>query len=613
MPEGGFFRKVLSGGEEESPEAEMLASGADPAAVGIAMDAARSGWAPAEKAGVEYLEKQARFVAIQSEHLHEQRVLQLSHLRVRRFSDRLRVATQMFVFLVAALIGLGMAVMVYDAFTARSVIVDIFDAPPDLAARGLSGQVVAGLVLDELTRLGTGKHTIVKRDVSSAWSNDIKVELPETGVSIGELDRMLKSRFGHELHIGGTLLQTETGALVLMVRGSDVLARNFTGAAGDLGRLTTEAAEYVYGESQPPLYASYLEYSDREDEAIAFIKSKLSETSGKNRSFLLYLWGLALRRSGGSPELQIELFRQSLRFDPASWGAYECIALNQIVLGNEEGAWKTSEVMRNLAGGRPGRVDELVYKPWDFMTWNLSAVRAALVADSSDGVGRNVVADGPAIANADIRMHDAADARLQLATSRVGAGDSSLEVVAPFVAGFQAMESGDGPRAAAEMEALGRALSNRSSAAHFAGIGCWIAPAEELAGHRAQADAALAAGGHFVDCARFRGDILDGRGDWPGAQEAYAESVAMAPDLPAGYYSWGVALARHGDLAGATAKLTAAHARGPNWADPLKAWGDVLARQGKWRAALTQYDQALADAPAWVALHTARDTAANRI
>jgi hypothetical protein len=41
---------------------------------------------------------------------------------------------------------------------------------------------------------------------------------------------------------------------------------------------------------------------------------------------------------------------------------------------------------------------------------------------------------------------------------------------------------------------------------------------------------------------------------------------------PAGYYSWGLALARHGDLDGAKAKFTDANQRGPHWADPLKAW-----------------------------------------
>jgi hypothetical protein len=43
----------------------------------------------------------------------------------------------------------------------------------------------------------------------------------------------------------------------------------------------------------------------------------------------------------------------------------------------------------------------------------------------------------------------------------------------------------------------------------------------------------------------LRGDILDCRGDWPSARQAYSAVVALGPDSPAGYYSWGIALARH--------------------------------------------------------------------
>jgi hypothetical protein len=66
----------------------------------------------------------------------------------------------------------------------------------------------------------------------------------------------------------------------------------------------------------------------------------------------------------------------------------------------------------------------------------------------------------------------------------------------------------------------------------------WIAPAEEAAGHPDKADAVLKAAGTFVDCYRFRADILDHRSDWAGAEKFYADAVALAPDLPAGYYSW---------------------------------------------------------------------------
>lgn len=175
------------------------------------------------------------------------------------------------------------------------------------------------------------------------------------------------------------------------------------------------------------------------------------------------------------------------------------------------------------------------------------------------------------------------------------------------VRGRLAAESGDVELAANEMEAFGNGYADPIVRFNYPGQDCWIAPAEEAAGRRNKADAVLKAGGTFVNCYRFRADILDGRGDWAGAQRAYAEAAALAPDLPAGYFSWGVALAKHGDLAGAVAKLQDANKRGPRWADPLKFWGDVLVKQGNSKDALAKYDEALKYAPNWRDLRAARE------
>jgi tetratricopeptide (TPR) repeat protein len=609
----GLFGGLL-GGEEETPEEGAAASEVEGFAAVAAMEEARRNPTVA-RAVAELLKTQTR--NLQAEH-----PLRLSHLRnqsreskLRRAGQRIRLALQALMGLVLCTIGAGLVVMLMDAFNSRSVIVEPFDAPPALAARGLSGKVIAGGFLDELTRLQASVHAnIEKRNLSNAWTSDIKVEVPETGISVGDIDRMLKARFGHDLRVGGDLVQTASGGLALTVRGDGVLPKVFVGGPDDLDKLTTRAAEYVFGQSQPSLYASYLMNAGRNADAVTFSTTAYATDQIEDRPYLLNTWADALQNSGGSPQAALALYRQALKIKPDYWVAYNNLMNATWGLGNEEGAWRVGEAMRKAAGGRPGRGPELYYQNQDTLTWNLQAWRASSVADelSHGGIGTGTASTGLAIADVDARLHDGPDAEFQLQTVERNAADPSIMAMTHFVHGMLAAEAGDAPRAAAEMEAFAAAYANPIVSSNYPGYTCWVAPAEEAAGHPDEADAALKAGGHFVDCYRFHGDILDHRGDWAGAQRAYAQSVAIAPDLPAGDYSWGVALARHGDLAGAIAKLQAANQRGPHWADPLKAWGDALARQGRWREALAKYDEALKYAPAWTQLRRARDAAARR-
>jgi len=282
------------------------------------------------------------------------------------------------------------------------------------------------------------------------------------------------------------------------------------------------------------------------------------------------------------------------------------------IQGKEEDAWQAGEAMRKVAGGRPGRAPDLMYQNQDALTWNLGPWLDANLADAAanGGVGNGTSTAGVSIADIQARLHDPEAAELTLKTTKEDPNDPTIGAMTHFVRGRLAAEAGDVPSAAREMEAFAAAYANPTLPFNYPGYNCWIAPAEEAAGHPEKVDALLKSAGTYVDCYRFRADILDGRGDWPTAQKVYAEAVALAPDLPAGYYSWGVALAKHGDFAGAAAKLSAANQRGPHWADPIKVWGDVLAKQGKAEDALAKYDQALKYAPNWKQLKEAREAAA---
>ena len=306
-----------------------------------------------------YLEKQAHLVEVQTEHLHEQREVQLSHLKLRRFTDRLKAATQVFIILVASGTGLGVLLMLYDAFTSRSVVVEAFKAPSALSSRGVTGDVVASGVLDTLQKLQDATRAVEKGlNSRGAWTSDVKIEVPETGVSIGEINRLLHERFGHDLHIDGDLMQTETGGLVLTVRGDGVPASSFTGGPGDLDKLTTEAAEYVYGRSQPYRYATFLIDAGRDKDAAAFLPGAFSRAGeDADRAKLANAWGDALIDQF-LPGPAVEKHRLSMTLSPPKsafwWRAWSNLVNDVWLVGG-----RGSRVAREPSlSARHGRVAE---------------------------------------------------------------------------------------------------------------------------------------------------------------------------------------------------------------------------------------------------------------
>jgi hypothetical protein len=105
--------------------------------------------------------------------------------------------------------------------------------PPDLARDGLTGEVVATRFLDKLQAMQTA--TTSERPAGSYqynWGSDIKVEIPETGVSLREFSKLLRDRFGHSNHITGVVIRTPTG-IAVTARFGDATPATFTGPESD--------------------------------------------------------------------------------------------------------------------------------------------------------------------------------------------------------------------------------------------------------------------------------------------------------------------------------------------------------------------------------------------
>jgi tetratricopeptide (TPR) repeat protein len=612
----GLLGAVL-GDEEERPEIEPaeVQISAQAFAAAVAAIASRQDLGVARKTET-FLEKQSQLLETQHQHLQSEHALRTAHLRnqlseenLRRLGLRLRPSFQLLVASIALAIGVGVLLMIHDALTSRKVVVEPFHAPPALIAMGIDGVVAAGGLLDELRLLQDATFSSdEKRDLSNAWASEVKLEVPETGLSLSEVNRLLIARFGHDVHIDGDVVETAAGGLVLSVRGDHVPPKHFDAAStNDLAALTSQAAQYVYAKSQPRQWATYLSSQGRNEEAIVFCRDAYASADAEDRPGLLNTWGISVLAVGGTIADALALLEQSLKLKPDNWITYTNIINALMMLGDERGAWQKSEEMVKAAGGRPGKAREYTFLNTDYLSWNLPALlnEARFNADTNGGVGGLVNAAGPIIADVQVRLHDFDAASLALKTTVENPNDPTISAATHFVLGRIAFDSGDFADAVSHMEAFGQAFKNRVVAMNFPGYMCWIAPALEAAGLSAKADAVLASAGTYVDCGRFRGDILDKRGDWPASEKAYANAVALAPELPAAYFSWAEALARHRDFAGAIAKYAEANQRQPHWADPLKGWGDALIATGKKREAAAKYRDALKYAPNWPALHKA--------
>jgi hypothetical protein len=242
-----------------------------------------------------FLDEQTRLTRLQTEHLHEQREVALSRLKLGRWKDRITLALQGMTAVIGLSVAGSIGVMAWQAHQDHGLVVAPFSVPPDLAQRGLTGQVVASRVLDRLAELQN--QTVTGRPASTYvndWGDEIKVEIPETGVSIGELNRYLREWLGHETRVTGEVVRTPSG-LQLTARAGEEGGTTIPGAETDMDTLIAQSAEALYGKTQPYRYAVYLASKGKRDEAIKAFAELARTGVPEDRAWAYAGWGSILQ------------------------------------------------------------------------------------------------------------------------------------------------------------------------------------------------------------------------------------------------------------------------------------------------------------------------------
>ena len=598
------------GAREPEPEAEETLAGSSPAAFEIAMASAKGGKLPPESAA--FLAKQSRLLDLQAEHLHEQRELQLSHLKVRRWHDRMSLVLQALAVVIGLAVAIALAVMVWQARQDRGLVIEAFSVPPDMAARGLNGQVVASQLVDKLaamqSRTDSGRPA---RSYQNNWGDDLKVEIPETGVSLSDLNRGLRQWLGRQTRISGEVFRGAQG-ITVSVRAGDDGAVSYSGAETDLEGLLQQAAAAVYQRTQPYRYAVWLLQQGREDEAVAALTALADGPAGDDRT-----WGASVLSSvllnRGDISGATERAQDAVLGDPEDPHALQELGNLYGALGNDGEAADAYQKAGALLARHPGAVTSTAQAMTmlgakavvaeAYGDYQASAVALAAAARLPEYFGNGAAARVQVAADL-AWAHDAAGADRVLARARRAGADASLILETQILADQALGRWGDAQQALKDLRPLAEKAPGYRGGAQRMAIGRQLEPfvaydlaaSGDLAGARAMIEPAPL---DCYTCLRMRGKIAAAAHDWPTAARWFDAAVRQSPQIPFAYADWGEMLLAKGDLDGAVAKLALAHARGPHWADPSELSGEALMAKRDFKGAAARFAEADRHAPRW--------------
>ena len=587
------------------------------AAAAIAMALGR-GSAKLAPEAVEFLRKSSALLDLKMEHLHEERDILQRHRRVPDFSDRLRVGLQLRAVGAGLALAIGLGAVAWSAHKDRSLVVEAFAAPPELEQRGLDGRLLANLVLDRLNDMEAHAQSVrAPASYVDSWSGESRVEIPQTGISINELDRLLNRWLGHQTHITGDAYLSGDD-LVVAARIGNSAAHSFSGPPRDADALAKKAAEAVYAETQPYRYATFLNRTGRSDEAMEAY-SKLAEDRGartEDRAWAYAGVGNHLYMSGDLHQAN-KAERQALQLAPDLALARHYLALTEVGLGHDQTASSDARQGETLYARR---APDMTAGGAEYLGRRLRALDAELTGDYSAAASLSIKHEGAPDYFGSARVspcksvqnlalaHDVVDARRRMVDWNVA--DDAAAFPMAMRAGMVCLPGwsvartrGDWAAGLADLVAADQAAADAGPAyatLRQTGLTPWLAFARMKTGDVAGAQALIDA--TPVDCylcLRVRGAVAEAAHDRIAADGWFAQAAQAAPSLPFAYLEHGEALLARGDLPGAAAQFSKAHNASQAFADPLEAWGETLARESNLEGAIEKYREAAAAAPHW--------------
>jgi tetratricopeptide (TPR) repeat protein len=579
----------------------------DPAAISLAL------------AGASRSEADA-YLRDQRHHLHEQ----LNQIHLDIWEKKLGVLLRLATLCVGLAIAGGLGLMVWDAAHSKGLIITPFNVPPSLRERGLDGEVIASQVIDKLNHMTKSESSRSVQSYANNWGGNIKIEIPETGVSIGELRDFLKDWLGHDIRISGEVYKTEDGIAVTARTGGEEGA-TFTGKDADLGQLLQQAAEHVYEVTQPYRYANYLDRNhdtkgaeQRVAKATQIYRRLIAGDDPLERAWAWNGLGTIAFVWRDNNRLSASYYRRALEQVPDFTIGYYALSarVQPLVLDREE---ETLSDLRQAARllHRPSIPD---LNPHYVPNARISADGQLATATGDFAAAIPLFRQGVALDDFSVLSRSnffiygmvALSRRHDMGAVRRWMGELHWRQVPPDLLPIRLWVDREAQdwRDLETIEAAGRkglllgGDGTASGAATFESDRPYFALAHAELGDFAGAEALIApTADDNDDAVRVRAQIAELKGSHARADWWFARSERQTPSIPFTDALWAEALLKRGLPDAAIEKFKLSNAKGPHFADPLEGWGEALMAKNQSHLALAKFAEADKYAPNWGRLH----------
>jgi tetratricopeptide (TPR) repeat protein len=467
-------------------------------------------------------------------------------------------------------------------------------------------------------------HTVTSRPASTYrhdWGDDIRVQIPETGISIGELYRYLVGWLGNQTHIAGAIWRTPNG-LAIATRAGTIPAPTLYGAESDLDALLIKAAEQIYRQTQPYRYIAYLDRQGRVVEELSAARDLALNGPPEEKPWAYTRWGVTLESLG---DLRGALEKQRLATvtGPTLPHAWYNLGSVESAVGHDGQALRDNrralELLQSPAADQLASYAVAVDIPILKMVTAeatgdyLQAIAQVSGIESIENYGSSH-RSAPIMMIADLASDHDVSASLAADRGTVSAETAGLQMggngnfeLQPLPTLLRAVALEDWRAARDDLLA-----QDRSSAAQDPAVKIllpvltwpWLAYAQARLGDFRSADA-------LIDrtpldcylCLRMRGNIDAAEKNGTDAARWFARAIAAAPSIPFAYVDRGKMRLQSREFDVAIADFAQAAKKGPHFADPMEMWGEALMLENRSDLALAKFEEASRYAPHWGRLY----------